>query len=153
MPGANPQRDAGDLPEERRLAEQRVRTEMKKFRTILEQIQEKLKVSKIDSVGKKDVQFFIKELIRCITFVQADENKSYVGAFLRSAQGLSTILEKGVKLQLDAALDQSKELEKLEKNRDYGPIRAGLLTERKERLMDCREPLDKAIKQFKNLDT
>ena len=125
--------------------------QMQGFKAILQQMQTKLRPANLDSIKKKDILTFKQDLVNFVEFVQAQGNRPFASLFFRSVVGLITIVN-GIIRQLNTAKRLAEVLEKIEKDTrtpNFAKVLAETDNELQEYLNACREPIDKALKQFK----
>lgn len=153
MPGTTPpnrKSKSSGLPEDARLAYNRMLPRMQAYRTIIQQMQLKLSPGNLSSIRKNHVLAFRKDLVRLVEYVQSEENKQFTHLFFRSPGGLSTLVEESIILQLNAANDLAEDLERIDTTTpNYAAARRGLYLEFQRCLIACREPLNQAEGQFK----
>ena len=151
MPGSPPRRksSSSDLPEDAELAYKRMLPRMQGFKAILQQMQTKLRPANLDSIKKKHVLIFKKDLDNLVEYIQAEENRPFAGSFLRSVVGLITTVN-GVIMQLNTAKMLAEDLEKIDTTTpNYAAARAGTHLEFQKCLYACSEPLGRALGLFK----
>lgn len=142
--------NSSDLPEEARLAYNRMLPRMQAYKVILQQMQMKLSPANLSSIKKSHLLAFRKDLVRLVEYVQDEENKQFERLFLRSSDGLCTTVEEGIILQLNAAKDLAEDLERIDTTMpNYAAARRGLHIEFQRCLIACRKPLNQALGQFK----
>jgi hypothetical protein len=150
VPGSTSRRksSSSNLPEDARLAYNRMLPRMRAFKAILQQMQIKLSPANLDSIGKNHVRTFKNDLVKLAAYVQAEENKPFASLFLRSVVGLLTTLD-NIIMQLNTAKMLAEDLERIDTTTpNYAPARAATYLEFQRYLIACREPLNQALELF-----
>ena len=136
------------MPEDKRLAYNRMLPGMQAFKAILQNMQLKLMIGNVSSIGRNDVHTFINDLIYYVYFVQDENNNPFAGLFVRSVIGLLTSVN-SIILHLNTAKLLAEDLERIDTTTpNYAAARATTYMEFQRYLLACQEPLNQALALF-----